>query len=185
MLRFNAGPTKGFERYVGAKTTYRLTNTEWFGHHEHPDEVLIQQVTSAATMERVAAWRPRHRERLHVVAEDFHFYVTEVFGHGTPTNGFYGTVLADAICRRATLFGFAKGWRGQNVKYHYYDGYNPTNTQESRDTAEGRRQPEMVDAINLIANADAAWVRWAESVGWAHGKLTFGEDIVRDFPSGF
>ena len=91
----------------------------------------------------------------------------------------------EAICRRATLFGFAKGWRGQNVKYHYYDGYNPTNTQESRDTAEGRRQPEMVDAINLIANADAAWVRWAESVGWAHGKLTFGEDIVRDFPSGF
>ena len=29
VLRFNDGPTKGFEQHVGRKTTFRLVNNAW------------------------------------------------------------------------------------------------------------------------------------------------------------
>ena len=41
VFRFNSAPTKGFEKYVGAKTTHRITNTQNWGFHEGPDENIL------------------------------------------------------------------------------------------------------------------------------------------------
>ena len=34
VIRFNGGITKGFEKYVGKRTTYRLANFDHFAFHE-------------------------------------------------------------------------------------------------------------------------------------------------------
>lgn len=47
VLRFNAAPTKGFLRHVGAKTTLRLQNVDNMGWAEPQDTALIFSARSA------------------------------------------------------------------------------------------------------------------------------------------
>ena len=46
VMRFNAAPTKGYEHYVGKKTTYRISNGEHLGFRELPDETVIHHLRS-------------------------------------------------------------------------------------------------------------------------------------------
>ena len=62
-------------------------------------EVLLQHVTVKTTMGMVHKWASQHGEKLHVIASEFHQYVFNVHGHGAPSNGFYGTLLANHLCQ--------------------------------------------------------------------------------------
>ena len=183
VIRFNGGPTKGFERHVGAKTSYRITNSQHFGFHDDPHEVLLQHVTVKSTMGMVHKWASQHGEKLHVIASEFHQYVFNVHGHGAPSNGFYGTLLANHLCKTATLFGFQKGWKGTKVKYHYYDDVEPNTSQYSRDNTEATRFAELIDGANLVANADGEWMAWAAREGWRYAKINYAEQVTGKVPS--
>jgi len=47
VLRFNDAPTRGFEDFVGTKTTFRLVTVDKAGFHEG-DEMVIMQMQSKA-----------------------------------------------------------------------------------------------------------------------------------------
>lgn len=51
VLRFNIGPTKGWEQYVGGKTNLRLTGTASWGYHEKSSEVVLVHTTSPDVLE--------------------------------------------------------------------------------------------------------------------------------------
>lgn len=61
MLRFNGGITKGFEQYVGTKTTFRLANTQHMGFHER-DEIVLQHITIEVST-NVSGTRPALAQR--------------------------------------------------------------------------------------------------------------------------
>mmetsp|Transcript_54755 Transcript_54755/g.173911 ORF Transcript_54755/g.173911 Transcript_54755/m.173911 type:complete len:269 (-) Transcript_54755:133-939(-) len=150
VIRFNGGPVKGFEDHVGSRTTWRLCNSEHFGFHDGEDETVLQHVTNGLGFKVLQAWvknppppgkRPKN---LHVIDPAFHYHAFNVFGHGAPSNGFYGALLASETCRRVTLFGFQKQWRGQKLPYHYYNEVEPNESQSSRDNLESDRFSEWM-----------------------------------------
>lgn len=47
---------------------------------------------------------------------------------GVLSNGFYGVLLASALCHRVTVYGFLHQWKG-SAKYHYYDDVQPDGQQ--------------------------------------------------------
>eukprot|EP00873_Tetraselmis_striata_P042302 jgi/Tetstr1/462566/TSEL_007552.t1 len=46
VIRFNGGPVNGFQRYVGSKTTFRLTNYDHFAFSDAGDEIILQHMTN-------------------------------------------------------------------------------------------------------------------------------------------
>eukprot|EP00238_Polyblepharides_amylifera_P002591 CAMPEP_0196575466 /NCGR_PEP_ID=MMETSP1081-20130531/4944_1 /TAXON_ID=36882 /ORGANISM="Pyramimonas amylifera, Strain CCMP720" /LENGTH=66 /DNA_ID=CAMNT_0041893781 /DNA_START=63 /DNA_END=260 /DNA_ORIENTATION=- len=57
---------------------------------------------------------------------------------GVLSNGFYGVLLASQLCRRVTVFGFLREWKGK-TKYHYYNNEEPDGQQGLRDLKEADR----------------------------------------------
>ena len=147
VIRFNGGRTKGFERYVGSKTTVRLVNSQHMGFHESEKELLLQHVTIEKNMDVFMKFRAAHpRLKMYAIDGDFHQHVLDTMEDGAASNGFFGMVFAGERCERVTLYGFYKGWRQGDgslgkgaTKYHYYDGVEPNESQQNRDDAETPR----------------------------------------------
>ena len=167
VFRFNGGIVRGFEQYVGERTTFRLANFDHFAFHEDgapPVEgAVLQHVTRPEALQKLSGWCANGDERRHnltVAALDpeFHYHVLNTVARGGPSNGFYGTILAVELCKHVTLFGFQKDWKASagRVKYHYYDAVEPTDTQGARDTSEKARFAQYVREVNEYAAKCAA-----------------------------
>jgi hypothetical protein len=140
VFRFNGGLVRGFEAFVGARTTFRLANFDHFAFHEDGapavEGAVLQHVTRPEALQKMGAWcaagnAQRHNLTVAALDPDFHYHVLNTVARGGPSNGFYGTILAVEMCRHVTLFGFQKDWKESAgaVKYHYYDGVEPTDQQ--------------------------------------------------------
>eukprot|EP00951_Prasinocladus_malaysianus_P012977 scaffold97554_cov37-Prasinocladus_malaysianus.AAC.1 len=106
VIRFNGGPVRGFERYVGTKTTYRLTNSDHFGFYDIGDETILQHVTNVdntAFTTKLAKSVLRSRlagethtmdsVRFRIIDPEFHYRMMNLFTYGAPSNGFYGKLV--------------------------------------------------------------------------------------------
>jgi len=162
VIRFNGGPTVGFEKWVGARTTWRITNTEHFGFQEPRARAteggVLQHITNAPALARLVDYatkldRSKHLAPMYMIDPEFHYYALSVFALGAPSNGFYGTLLAGEICQQVTLFGFQKQWKGQKLKYHYYNDVEPNESQTARDVVEAARFSQWLHAMNTYAVA--------------------------------
>ena len=60
---------------------------------------------------------------------------------------------AGEICQQVTLFGFQKRWKGQKLKYHYYNDVEPNESQTARDVVEAARFSQWLHAMNKYAVA--------------------------------
>lgn len=143
VLRFNSAPTRGFEAYVGSRTTHRITNSRNFGFRESPDEVVIAHMRHPTAMENLIQTRLQNPElRLYGFHQDFHRYVDESFTF-LATSGLFGILIALHKCLEVKLYGFHVHER-HGVVYHYY---NP----EDKPANEGRDDVEwkVVEALSL------------------------------------
>eukprot|EP00191_Tetraselmis_sp_GSL018_P010990 CAMPEP_0177599494 /NCGR_PEP_ID=MMETSP0419_2-20121207/13028_1 /TAXON_ID=582737 /ORGANISM="Tetraselmis sp., Strain GSL018" /LENGTH=467 /DNA_ID=CAMNT_0019092241 /DNA_START=541 /DNA_END=1945 /DNA_ORIENTATION=- len=141
VFRFNDGPTEGFERHVGSKTTYRLTNNKWthfyskkhprgaseenivlFGHgsaglgahlvHEFPGESVLLLAPEFASQAR-----GQYKQGQAALSS---MGVVEVHGRNSAPTGIEGIFMALALCQRVHLYGFGVE-RDPSVPYHYHD----------------------------------------------------------------
>jgi len=112
VIRFNGGPTVGFEKWVGARTTWRITNTEHFGFQEPRARAteggVLQHITNAPALARLVDYatkldRSKHLAPMYMIDPEFHYYALSVFALGAPSNGFYGTLLAGTRLRSIPL----------------------------------------------------------------------------------
>jgi len=68
VIRFNGGPVLGFEKYVGSRTTYRLTNFDHFYFYESGapavEEAVLQHITNGVALQKLVDYadhRPLRR----------------------------------------------------------------------------------------------------------------------------
>ena len=190
VFRFNGGPTIGFERHVGKRTTFRLANTEHLLFHEpRTKELVLQHVTSSKTLNIIKklALKPENDTlvskytnetvNVHAISPTFHKFVMNMQNKGAPSNGFYGIVLAHFLCMRITLFGYEKDWRNENIPYHYYNDIEPNESQFGRDTKENKPFNRFIEAVNSLAQSDPEWLRWSKRKKWKHEKVMFGREL--------
>jgi len=215
VIRFNGGITKGFEKYVGKRTTYRLANFDHFAFHEENvgsskssssstsssssddgDEeeqseetnanieiAVLQHVTRPDALTKYGqlcekGYYSKHGVPTVALHPDFHYFVLNTVARGGPSNGFYGTILANEICQHITLYGFQKNWKGTKVKYHYYDKIEPTDTQGARDSSEKSRFEQYVKEVNAYsrkcAKSESCNDRRVDKENTERDKIVYG-----------
>jgi len=147
VVRFNAGPTKGFEDFVGKKTSVRFVNRMHFGFQERATETVLQQVTTKDALDRfIQLKKEMPASRIFMVSPDFHAHVLSELTRPA-TNGLYGILFALQRCKKVSLYGFFRG-DAEHVPYHYFDTEEPVAAQRSRDVSEGPLIFELVRHSN-------------------------------------
>ena len=121
VFRFNSAPTRGFEKHVGSKTTYRITNTQNWGFHEPKTEESILIHFRAKSAIKGLFWNSKQKKplKLYAFAPDFVEYVGAK-GQLLATSGLYGILLALQRCHSVSIYGFQVSTQ-HGTLYHYYD----------------------------------------------------------------
>ena len=146
VIRFNDGPTSGFEKYVGRKTTFRLINNQWSRHvaDKGPkgpwaeSEALLlfgsgakrsfRNVCKKSTspilyMDPTLSLRARELYR-RVYARLSGANLVNAEGRNAPPSGIEGLLLAFAVCDSVRVYGFHTDiphHAVHTVPYHYHD----------------------------------------------------------------
>ena len=138
VFRFNDGTgKKPYTKYAGSKTTVRLVNSQHRGYRESDEEIVLQHLTAPAHLKLYVSNRKQkmQHEKDYALSGAFYSFVKNKIGKSTPTNGMYGLYLAQSVCEKITIFGFARQWYN-STRYHYHNDYEPTGSQNARDSAE-------------------------------------------------
>ena len=140
VIRLNAGITRGFEDFVGNKTTLRFVNRLHFGFQEKNQEVILQQVTNEQVLQKFVAHKRKFpTSRFFMLSTDFQAHVQRQL-ISPATNGFFALVFALQRCKRVRLYGFYRTENqnkiSQSIPYHYFDAEVPQEAQKTRDLKE-------------------------------------------------
>ena len=167
VFRFNDGTGKApYSKFAGSKTTVRLVNSQHRGYRESDEEIVLQHLTAPAHLKLYVS----NRAQKSVNAKDYalsgafySFVKNRIDKKSTPTNGMYGLYLAQSVCEKITIFGFARQWYNA-TRYRYHNDYEPTGSQNARDSA------EMIPLEKLVRDKPA--------------KVMFGEPCIGSGSSG-
>ena len=139
VFRFNDGTGKEpYSKYAGSKTTVRLVNSQHRGYRESDEEIVLQHLTAPAHLKLYVSNRAKKlvNAKDYALSGAFYSFVkNRIEKKSTPTNGMYGLYLAQSVCEKITIFGFARQWYNA-TRYHYHNDYEPTGSQNARDSAE-------------------------------------------------
>ena len=128
VIRFNAAPTKGFEKHVGKKTTIRVQNIDNLGWREPKDEMLVFTARDEKTFRHFAHYQKkklakRDDEKNHaqrVFNPEFWCHVWDWVDRRKlkPSSGFAGVIMALRTCSgKVSLYGFSHN----NTRFHYFN----------------------------------------------------------------
>ncbi|XP_067282498.1 CMP-N-acetylneuraminate-beta-galactosamide-alpha-2,3-sialyltransferase 2 [Pseudorasbora parva] len=137
VLRINKGPTKGYEKDVGSKTTHRILYPESavdLEEHTHlvllPFKVLDMQWLISTFTTKHITWTyaqvpstiKANKDKVMILHPEFIKYVHDIWaeGHGRyPSTGFITLIFALHICDKVNVFGF--GATSDRKWHHYFD----------------------------------------------------------------
>ncbi len=121
VMRMNGAPTKGYEKDVGSKTTFRVQHGGYFGWREKPEEVCVGKWAAGRDRRSHSELERMSRTKVHAINPNFaRKSRTDWFtkrGH-LPTQGFRGLLILLASCKEVSVFGFrgGAGWYFDKVK---------------------------------------------------------------------
>jgi len=143
VFRFNDGPTVGFEKHVGTRTTYRMVNNNWSRHWLRHRPVGTSEEALALFGQGSARWIEGLRKRwpeeqVYFICPEFagnargcykraYLILNEqgyidVAGRNSPPTGIEGLFFARALCEKVRLYGFnGQTQPDPNIRYHYHD----------------------------------------------------------------
>ncbi|XP_051948784.1 CMP-N-acetylneuraminate-beta-galactosamide-alpha-2,3-sialyltransferase 1-like isoform X2 [Xyrauchen texanus] len=137
IIRINKGPTKGYERDVGSKTTHRLIYPESAVDMDNSTHLVLLPFKIKDMRWLISAFTTKHITRSYVALKPtinadmdkvmilhpaFIKYVYEswLHKHGKyPSTGFITIIFALHICDEVNVFGF--GARSDGKWHHYFD----------------------------------------------------------------
>jgi hypothetical protein len=130
VIRFNAAPTKGYEKHVGKKTTIRVQNIDNLGFREPRDEMLVFTARDEKTFRHFSEYQKKQfskhgKEKTHiqrVFNPQFWCHVWDWVDRRKlkPSSGFAGVVLALRACsskEKVSLYGFSHN----ATQFHYFN----------------------------------------------------------------
>ena len=126
VIRFNKAPTVGFEGDVGRKTTVRLQNVDYLGHHEEQDEHLFFTARNVKDLARyvklarkIKRERPKHYHQ-YLFHPRFWCHLFDWVAHRRlkPSTGLAGVVMALRTCEHPVdMYGFSH----DEKQFHYFN----------------------------------------------------------------
>ena len=126
VFRFNKAPTLGFEADVGRKTTVRLQNVDYLGHHEEQDEHLFFTARNVKDLGRyvklarkIKKGRPKHYHQ-YLFHPRFWCHLFDWVAHRRlkPSTGLAGVVMALRTCEHPVdMYGFSH----DEKQFHYFN----------------------------------------------------------------
>ncbi|XP_016393166.1 CMP-N-acetylneuraminate-beta-galactosamide-alpha-2,3-sialyltransferase 1-like [Sinocyclocheilus rhinocerous] len=137
VMRINKGPTEGYEKDVGSKTTHRIVYPESamdLDNSTHlvllPVKILdIQWLISAFTTKNITQTYTKvpstikaNKDKVMILHPEFIRYVYDNWteGHGLyPSTGFLTLIFALHICDEVNIFGF--GATSDGIWHHYFE----------------------------------------------------------------
>lgn len=144
VFRINQGPTIGFERFVGNKTTHRMVNHKWAQAYrgnvnlqlEHGIMLLVSRTPwneFLKTAHSVRERRPDVQLRLLTregvdragdILRALKLRIEQVrglpyAGKGSPSSGFVGVHMLLQMCKKVSIYGMGDGVVGS---WHYFEG---------------------------------------------------------------
>uniref|UniRef100_A0A671M564 CMP-N-acetylneuraminate-beta-galactosamide-alpha-2,3-sialyltransferase 1 n=1 Tax=Sinocyclocheilus anshuiensis TaxID=1608454 RepID=A0A671M564_9TELE len=137
VMRINKGPTEGYEKDVGSKTTHRIVYPESamdLDNSTHlvllPVKILdIQWLISAFTTKNITQTYTEvpstikaNKDKVMILHPEFIRYVYDNWaeGHGLyPSTGFLTLIFALHICDEVNVFGF--GATSDGIWHHYFE----------------------------------------------------------------
>ncbi|XP_016086556.1 CMP-N-acetylneuraminate-beta-galactosamide-alpha-2,3-sialyltransferase 1-like isoform X3 [Sinocyclocheilus grahami] len=137
VIRINKGPTEGYEKDVGSKTTHRILYPESAVDLDNSTHLVLlpfkikdmRWLISAFTTKHITRTyiRVRHtvnanRDKVMIIHPEFIKYVYESWlqKHGRyPSTGFITLIFALHICDQVDVFGF--GAKSDGNWHHYFD----------------------------------------------------------------
>ena len=127
VIRFNQGRTKGFERQVGRKSTFRIYNGPYV-EPKQSGEVTVAQLRDPA----IKAWvksMEKHQDVLaYMFDPEFLCQAWEWVGKegDKPSSGLVGILFALSMCRFVDVYGFQyDAYFDETMRPHYYDWERP------------------------------------------------------------
>ena len=128
VIRFNAAPTKGYEKHVGKKTTIRVQNIDNLGFREPKDEMLVFTARDEKTFRHFSEYQKKQfskhgKEKTHiqrVFNPQFWCHVWDWVDRRKlkPSSGFAGVVMALRACSgKVSLYGFSHN----ATRFHYFN----------------------------------------------------------------
>ena len=139
VIRFNAAPTKGYEKHVGKKTTIRVQNIDNLGFREPRDEMLVFTARDEKTFRHFSEYQKKQyskhgKETTHiqrVFNPQFWCHVWDWVDRRKlkPSSGFAGVVLALRACsskEKVSLYGFSHN----ATQFHYFNRLSETVTEK-------------------------------------------------------
>ncbi|GJP45229.1 hypothetical protein CLOM_g4646 [Closterium sp. NIES-68] len=154
VMRFNTAPTKGYERQVGKKTTFRLSVPDKAGFREGNETVVYHLYLRGVKteLEHLLKFKRVFREGpLYVLDLGFESQIFNTFGAFTSV-GYVGIQFALQKCHHIDLYGFFLS-EGHGVRHHYY---NKDEQKPSHVTGE-QLDREFVQSIE-IADTELMWI---------------------------
>jgi len=141
IFRFNDGPTDGFEKYAGSRTTHRFLNNNWSrswlkhrARGAHEDHVVLFGMGAARFIEGLHARYPTTPvlfvapefagnargmyKKSYLLMEEAN--MLSVRGRNSPPTGIEGVFLAISVCDEVNVYGFQVN-PNPDIPYHYHD----------------------------------------------------------------
>ena len=121
VMRMNGAPTKGYEKDVGFKTTFRVQHGGYFGWREKPEEVCLGKWAAGRDRGSHSELEKMARTKVHAINPNFaRKSRTDWFTKRDhlPTQGFRALLILLASCKEVSAFGFSggAGWYFDKVK---------------------------------------------------------------------
>ncbi|XP_077051034.1 CMP-N-acetylneuraminate-beta-galactosamide-alpha-2,3-sialyltransferase 1-like [Siphateles boraxobius] len=163
VIRINKGPTKGFEKDVGSKTTHRVLYPESAVDMDNSTHLVLLPFKITDMRWLISVFTTRHitstyirvsptvnadRDKVMIIHPAFIKYVYESWlqKHGKyPSTGFITLIFALHICDEVNVFGF--GAKSDGHWHHYFDGIL---THFSRGSHGGDFENKTINELLLI-----------------------------------
>jgi len=133
VMRFNNAPTRGYQKWVGGKTTMRFTNNRYHGHRERAREAVVGAMCSPYPKPGEVRCQGKkskvlglmNKKKMFALNPSFDRYIIAPFRKkkAVPSSGFKMLVMLVHVCKKVDVYGMMGTKSFRTWYWGKYAGY--------------------------------------------------------------